>query len=263
MRTRGTSPKAQSGAGRLPRVVADAGRRFLPAGIVYSLRTAPFVRSAERQFISYPKSGQSWIRYMLTQLDLAQQVAIHHDACGFDNNTLRTPCDFCVSRHLRRYRGIDRLVYLERDPRDVLVSLYFWVTERLDRIGWQGDISTFIRDPYFGAPNLRAFREVWDEVVAQRGFLKITYEQLHADAAATLGQMVEYYGFSVDPARVEAAAAASTFEKMREVERSDTFDEGWLRVSNDAPKMRSGRTGSYRDLAPEDVAYLNDVFALA
>lgn len=243
--------------------VAGLVRRHLPSGMQNSLRTAAAVRRCERQFISYPKSGRTWIRYVLVQLDLEQQVELHHDGFGF-SDPRKPPHDFSVAKHLRRYARVDRLVYLERDPRDVMVSLYFQITGRFrDVFGWDGDVSAFIRDPYFGAESLRAFRELWHEVVGRRGFLTITYEQLHADPVATVSRMLEYYGLAVDPAQVEQAVAESSFERMHEVELSGTFPGKWLRLRNEAPKMRSGRVGSHRELGVEDIAYLNDVFGLS
>jgi hypothetical protein len=237
----------------------------MPSGLHSSLRTASYVNNRERQFISFPKSGRTWLRYVLVQLDLAKHIEIHHDGFELDNGR-KPPQDFSLEKHLRRYRNIDRLVFLDRDPRDVMVSLYYEVTDRLqDRFGWEGDISTFFRDPYFGAETLHAFREVWHEMVKRRGFLQVTYEQMQADSVATMSQIVQYYGFDVGTAEIERAVAESTFDKMRAVEVSNAFPEDWLRVRRPdaALKTRSGRVGSYRDLAAEDVAYLNDVFGLS
>jgi hypothetical protein len=48
---------------------------------------------------------------------------------------------------------------------------------------------------------------------------------------------------------------------MKELERSGTFPEPWLRLMNNAPKVRQGLIGGYRDaLSEDDIAYLNGVF---
>ena len=75
----------------------------------------------------------------------------HHDGFEF-NDGAKPPHDFNQANRLSTYAKIDRLVYLERDPRDVMVSLYFQVTKRFkDFFRYEEDISTFIRDDYFGA----------------------------------------------------------------------------------------------------------------
>lgn len=217
----------------------------------------------QRQFISYPKSGRSWVRYMLTQLGVEDRVVFQHDRFEF-NDGARPPHDFSLARRLDQYAQVDRVVYLERDPRDVMVSLYHQVTGRFrDFFGYTGTLPEFIRDDYFGAENLRRFRGLWAALVAQRGFLKITYEECHADASQVVRRIVDYYGFDVEQVHIDKAVADAAFDKMREVERSESFPQPWLRPRNGALKVRRGKVGGFRDvLEATDIAYLNAVFGL-
>src|SRR5215471_14103917 len=114
-----------------------------------------------REFVSFPKSGRTWIRYILTQLGCASLIHFHHDTFEFNDATKPAP-NFNLDDRLRHYAQVDRVVYLERDPRDVMVSLYFQVTGRFrDFFEYSGDLSQFIRDDYFGASMLKAFRDIW------------------------------------------------------------------------------------------------------
>ena len=215
----------------------------------------------KRQFVSYPKSGRTWIRYMLSRLDADSAIQFHHDRFEFNDGTC-PPHDFDIGRRLDAYSPTDRVVYLERDPRDVMVSLYHQVTGRFrDFFGYQGTMSEFLRHPYFGADNLRRFRAMWNEIVRERGFLKVTYEDCHADAAGTLRTITSYYGLHIDPGRIEAAVAAGTFDEMRKVEREESFSEPWLRPRNGMNKVRRGKVGGFREeLSPADIEYLDEVF---
>src|SRR5258705_10176687 len=107
-----------------------------------------------RQFVSYPKSGRTWIRYVLSLLGVADQIRFHHDTFEFNNPAKPAPnLDF--EERFQRYRSVEKIVYLYRDPRDVMVSLYFQVTGRFkDFFGYEGTISDFIRDEYFGRMHL-------------------------------------------------------------------------------------------------------------
>ncbi len=215
-----------------------------------------------RQFVSFPKSGRTWIRYMLGQLGLDTAVQFHHDQFEF-NDGAKPPHNFDLPSRLVHYRTIDRVVYLERDPRDVMVSLYWQVTGRFRTFfNYEGSISEFIRDDYFGAHNLHRFRLMWAEIVRELGFLAVSYEACHADSVATLERILAYYELDATRPAVVAAADSATFDKMKAVEQSNSFPEPWLAPKNGFPKVREGKVGGHRHaLSQEDIVYLDSVFA--
>ena len=217
----------------------------------------------QRHFVSFPKSGRTWIRYILTQLEIEPLIRFHHDGFEF-NDGAKPPLDFNLTERLARYSRIDKLVYLERDPRDVMVSLYSQITGRFsDFFCYRGSISEFIRDEYFGAENLLRFRELWSRITDRHGFLVITYEECHKDIAESVGKVLNYYELAADRQRILQAVYNATFEKMKVVEQSGEFPFPWLRPRNDAPKVRRGQVGGFRDaLCAEDIGYLNSVFRI-
>jgi hypothetical protein len=216
------------------------------------------------EFVSYPKSGRTWVRYMLERLGHGDAVVFHHDRFEFNDGT-RPAHDFDLGARLERYRNVDRLVYLERDPRDVMVSLYWQVTGRFRAIfDYRGDLASFIRDDYFGADNLARFRALWARIVESRGFPVLRYEEFHADAGASLRRLVDYYGFVADATALAAAVDDARFERMQAVEHARSFDQPWLQPKEGFPKVREGKVGGFRNaLDAEDIAYLDRVFGLA
>ncbi|MBB2974184.1 sulfotransferase domain-containing protein [Mesorhizobium sp. RMAD-H1] len=242
----------------------DTGNQKFEPGEMDKMRQRETDRSSSplsRHFISYPKSGRTWIRFMLAQLDQADPIRFHHDGFEFNDGSL-PPHDFSVQERLERYGKVDRIVYLERDPRDVMVSLYHQVTGRFrDFFNYQGTISDFIRDPYFGAHNLARFRAMWEQLCRQPNVLKITYEDCHRDSAQTLAKVLEFFELDASAADIARAVEAGSFDKMKELESSDQFPLPWLRPRNGAPKVRKGEVGGFRDsLASQDIAFLNDAF---
>lgn len=213
------------------------------------------------QFVSYPKSGRTWIRYALHQLDLAEQIKFHHDTFEFNDGSKPAPnTDF--EARLAWVTNSGPIVYLERDPRDVLVSLYFQVTGRFrDFFGYEGTLSDFIRDDYFGAKHLRIFRDQWQEICRQGLALPVTYEDCHRDLGANLTRILTHFDFPIDRTAVGKAVASSSFDEMKMVEQSQQFERAWLRPRNDAPKVREGKVGGYRNQFSEaDLHYLDQMF---
>jgi hypothetical protein len=217
-----------------------------------------------RQFVSYPKSGRTWLRYMLAHAGCDRQVGFHHDGFEF-NDGARPPHDFDLAGRLARFTADQKVVYLERDPRDVMVSLYHQVTGRFqDFFDYRGSLAEFIRDGYFGAGNLARFRAMWAGIVQARGFLRVSYEECHADPLALLQRIVAYYGFEVGEERLRAAVEAGAFERMRELELSMAYPGKWLRPRNGATKVRKGKVHGFRDeLSAPDIAWLDGVFGIA
>lgn len=213
-------------------------------------------------FISYPKSGRSWVRFALTMLGHSNDIAFHHDGFEFNDGSLPAH-NFDIGMRRLQYAAPCRPVYLARDPRDIMVSLFHQVTGRFqDFFNYQGDISAFIRDEYFGAHNLHRFQQMWEQLCEEGIALKISYEECHTDFEAVLQRILDYYDFTSTAEEIHAAAVYSSFDNMQQLEQSGEFPEPWLRPRNGAPKVRKGQVGGYREvLGADDIAFLDAVFS--
>jgi hypothetical protein len=216
----------------------------------------------QREFVSYPKSGRTWIRYVLYRLGVENLIRFHHDGCEF-SGPVGEPLALDFTARLHRAREAGPIVYLSRDPRDLIVSLYFQITGRMrDIYSFDGDISSFIRDEYFGAGNLYAFHRQWSELCRRGLALHVTYEACHRKLEDVIRQILDWYGLSVANREVRAACESAEFQRMQEVELSGRFEYPWLRPRNGATKTRQGVVGSHAASLPaDDIAYLNRLFA--
>jgi len=230
--------------------------------------------------VSYPKCGRTWLRVMLEQyLRNARRgvelqtyndrallgipgegiVKFEHDKGNWVPAPLRVDQ---LRFNAARYEG-KKVVFLVRDPRDVLVSSWYHLKYR-ERI-YLGDLSEFIRDPLVGVHKVVAFTNMWlEHRDAPGGFCLMTYEQLHDDPAASFQQLLEFMGIEVEPDALRHAEEASSFRKMKKMELEGSLKEPWMRPGREhldqSLKVRSGKIGSFQEeLSAEDIAYLDEV----
>ncbi|MEM6733836.1 MAG: sulfotransferase domain-containing protein [Myxococcota bacterium] len=197
----------------------------------------------------------------MTTVGVADDIEFRHDGHEYNDGALPT-LDVRLSTRLRRYNDADRIVFLRRDPRDTMVSLFHQITGRFrDFFAYDGTISEFLRHPYFGAENLKRFLDLWQELESCLPVLRVRYEDCHQNFELVLKEVLDFFGMQVTREELAEASAAAQIEQMRAIEQSGSFSQPWLRPRNRAPKVRRGKVGGFRDeLELEDIDYLNKVF---
>jgi hypothetical protein len=229
--------------------------------------------------ISYPKSGRTWLRMLLARLialeyqldagDFTDLEEITHDYPGgvrikveHDDKPHRKRPEELEKCKSRLIFGGKRVVYLFRDPRDVLVSNFFQATRR-DRY-FSGDISEFIRHERFGLPTILTYMNTWySNRDVPAGFFLLSYEQLHRDTFSEIRRLLDFLELDrIDDSRIEDAIAYTSFENMQEMERRSGAASSRLRPSDiedrESFKVRKGKIGGYVDyLNAIDIEYVD------
>jgi hypothetical protein len=235
-------------------------------------------RDPDIYIVSYPKCGRTWFRVLLQQYLLSGGEAVQQ----FDDRSLVGILDVGIIRfehdqgswipappkleHLSfntaRYTG-KKVVFLVRDPRDVLVSSWYHLKYR-ENI-YQGDLAYFVRDRLVGIHKVVAFMNMWMENRhVPQDFLLVTYEQMHADPFHIAQQVFAFLNLKADLERVRHAVEESSFEKMKKMETSGSLKEPWMkpgaRGGEQALKVRQGKVGSFREeLSEADIAFVQQV----
>jgi hypothetical protein len=228
--------------------------------------------------VSYPKCGRTWFRIMLQKYFEFDGVKLQdfHDKSLFSIPNLYTikfehdqgnwvpaplhikQLSFNVSKYAHK-----KVIFLVRDPRDVLVSSWYHLRYR-ENI-YQDDLSHFVRDRLTGIHKLVAFLNMWIEHRhVPQDFLLLTYEQMHADPFGTARQVLAFLNLDTDPERVRYAVEESSFTKMKKMETSGTLKEPWMKPGakglDNALKVRQGKVGGFRqELSEADIAFVNHV----
>lgn len=206
------------------------------------------LRTPNTVLISTPKSGRTWLRYMLDRLGL--HIRYTHMKSRQD-----VPEDLP-----------SRMIHLHRDPRDTVISA--WYQHRKRRKDYTGSLEEFLRDPVFGVEQRVRFNLFWAHHVSVARGLIVSYERLHADTAGELSRVASYIkGRPIARDKVEDAVAAGAFDKMRILEASGAgadlygFALAPAEVSDpESYKTRRGRVGEWRTvLSEEDLAFAEEI----
>jgi hypothetical protein len=229
-------------------------------------------RKADIVVVSFPKSGRTWLRVLLGKLlseRYGKQFTIELEELADEN----TPCIYMthdeadkpnkpLSKNKRKYWN-KKVLFLVRDPRDVVISYYFQQTKRT-KSPVTMDIPSFIRDPRYGIDRIVSLMNIWAENRhVPQDFLLVKYEDLRRDPVRELRNIMEFMGIKgVEEKLLREAVSFASFENMRQMERNNALQNGRLKTKDpndpEAYKVRRGKVGGYVDyLSEDDLEYLN------
>jgi hypothetical protein len=230
-------------------------------------------RQTQVYVLSYPKCGRTWLRLMIGKaLDEHYKLgAANPMELGRMHRLHRSiPRIWVTHEHAHRADTIETdkqrfrdktVVFLVRDPRDVVVSMYFEASRRSAL--FSGDIGTFVRQRVGGLDAILDYYNAWSEAAqVPRRFTIVRYEDLHRTPAAELARVLDAMGLAVGPRAIDAAIRFSTFDNMRKLEATNAFGSERLRPANagdaESFKTRKGKVGGHTEyLTAADLDWVN------
>lgn len=219
--------------------------------------------------VSIPKSGRTWLRVFLYAyccalqrrpftLDEHEIIAsglpdfiFTHDLWKHRSTVKWT--DAIRRKHLVPRQAADRkpILLLSRDPRDVLVSLFFQLSKRSRR--FDGGLSDLVYDPLFGILSVIEVMNTWiQEWGEKNNFKLLRYEDCRRDTRAAFEALLNFFGFdAIDEEALQHGLQFSSFDNMKKMEASREFQKGILLPQDlrdpDSFKVRRGIVGGYRE----------------
>lgn len=217
--------------------------------------------------VSYPKSGNTWARFLIANLMRP------NDKIDFSNvnrmipgpevtrnrDLMRTPRPRMIKSHQYFDPRYPRVIYIVRDPRDVVVSQYHFQRKRhvvADQFPLSEYVSRFVQGK-------TSFYGSWGEHVAgwlatrhgRPGFLLLRYEDMVEDTARELTKVASFLGLNATAETIVQAVERSSADRMRTLEKSQAqLFTSTKNTRQDIPFVRAAKAGGWRDSLPEELA---------
>lgn len=235
-------------------------------------------KSANIFFVSFPKSGRTWIRFMICKYFEAYfktevlpeeiffftkahkeipAISFTHDGSSHKPVNLKKED---LSNEKSFYFDSRKVVLLSRDPRDTVVSYFHHATARKKM--FEGNISEFIRSEQWGIEKNITFLNNWAAEIDNPNLLFLRYEDMKTDEIILLKQIIEFIGVPFDNHIAEAAIELSKFDKMKSQITKGNLASDILTPTNSDPnsaKVRKGEVAGYKkELSDKDIVYVNE-----
>lgn len=255
------------------------------------VRKLPFVANIRRRLalndanvviVSFPKSGRTWLKYMIGralqfEFGVPDERILSLRHWGLYNEQIptiySTHDDFPhnkfpnkISSNKKKYTS-KKVVLLVRDPRDVMVSMFFQKSlRRQGRRMFKGNIKDFIYEKKGGIESQINFLNVWADMQnIPEGFHLLTYEGLKANPNGELTRLLKFIGLSsISKEAIENAVAFGAFDKMKIVEKTKAISHHSLgnnrTNSEEGLKVRKGEVGGYKNyLGDNEIRFMDEM----
>jgi hypothetical protein len=214
--------------------------------------------------VSYPKSGNTWTRFLIANLlypkkhpDFSNINELIPDPEALSKRQLdRLPRPRLIKSHQYFDPRFPRVLYVVRDPRDVLLSEYHFDIKR-GAIAEGYPMERFVQRFLAGEVNhaYGSWAENVGSWISVRGesprFLLVRYESLQSDPMQEMQRIAEFLGLSGEPEALAFAIEQSSAERMRKLEKEQAHLWSSTRETRlDKPFVRQAKAGGWRKELP-------------
>ena len=209
---------------------------------------------------SYPKCGRTWLKAAFGKLYMVQNNEPNELALE------RYTCIASFSHDISAVNERDTNLFIIRDPKDVVVSLYFQSKYRNRRIKKIGSMSEYVR-----SGNWKHKGPIHDAIFFfEMGFKcsgakVVRYEDFIVDFNYELKQILDFFSVKYTDAEIEETVEWCRFDNLqRMASQGEMQDEAADPTDLDNPetfKFRVGKVGNYVNyLSKEDIEYIEEIY---
>lgn len=234
----------------------------------------PNPQNSDIYLVSYPKSGNTWMRYLmayaiwpnLNDIDLVE-MASYIPSFGLNNDMEKmldsnSPCNKLNHRIIKehtRYNKkakshIDRAIYLVRDGRDAIVSYWHFCNQRDQTSVPLSEFIELSAKPEHSYGAWKTHVTGWINAELEEKLL-IRYEDLLKNPEIWLKKALEFAGVDAPDEAINQAISRASFDSMKKLEQTKGFNLDQLKTVN---FVRQGKQGTWRESFGEnDLARFN------
>jgi hypothetical protein len=217
---------------------------------------------------SYPRSGSTWLRFMLFQILTGADPGFHsiqRTIPEIDEHRGVPPIlpggGRLIKTHEQYRKDYTRAVFLVRDVRDVLLSNFARATQfGLAQLVSKGDLGSFLESFFKGKAlqqgSWQEHTRSWlESPLASNGNLMVVrYEDLRKNPEQILGQLLQFLGITPDFQMIRKAIENNSLHQMRAKEdrARQTREQSNLlspdeKVGEEGRFVRKGSVGGWRE----------------
>ena len=213
--------------------------------------------------VSFPKSGNTWTRFLIANLLHPEEPVTFSnidrlvpESEGLTRNELkRVPRPRIMKSHQYFDPRFRKVIYIVRDPRDVVVSQFHFYRKRR-RITDDYPIEQFVTR--FVSGDTSDYGSWGDNVASwlatrqnSPNFLLMRYEDMVANTTDSLMQVASFLGVNTTPELLAQAIERSSVDEMRKLEGKNATASVTRNTRQDIPFVRAAVSGGWKSSLPE------------
>ncbi|MCM3719147.1 sulfotransferase domain-containing protein [Fictibacillus phosphorivorans] len=229
------------------------------------MRKRDFIKLKESDLVAvaYPKSGNNFLLFLLGMLLYRKKMDWSNKASMVQNIVGDIVPNLPSPRLVWSHEGYDpqypKVIFLVRDPRDVVISYYF----HLIKYYYKGDKSKLSFDTFFnrfmdgkyGPGQWNSYVEGWidNQKNIKNGLLLVRYEDLLKDTGKEVERILEFLELKRSQKEIEDAIQWASFDNMRALEQKQKmYLNGTKNVDEKMPFVRSGKVNGWKSFLSDE-----------
>lgn len=225
-------------------------------------------RTNDYFLISFPKSGNTWVRFLLANLlkenneiitlknvgDYVPDIHIENQRKNMaDAGSLfnRLPFRFVKTHdeYLPYYKD-KKVIYIVRDGRDTLNSYFYYVNARREQKVSMRDLISSTSNAHYTGWSKHVLG--WKRGTCERKII-LKYEDMISNAYIEVKKMLEFIEWPADDDKVCEAIASASFDKLKQIEEKyGGANEKRTEEGKSTPFFRKGVTKDWANSFEEE-----------